>query len=63
MSEENTDQERYIRNLESLFTIAMHRLGNDIEISDEELASIDGNKVLDVESVDGGLRLRMVEDV
>ena len=63
MSEELTDQERYIRNLESLFAIAMHKLGNDVEVSDEELISIDGNKILDVENIEGGLRLRMIEDV
>lgn len=63
MSETVTDQEKYLRNLESLFTIAMHKLGNDVEISDEELASISGDLVLDVETTATGLRLRMIEDV
>ena len=63
MSETTTDQEKYLRNLESLFTIAMHKLGNEVEISDEELASISGDLVLDVETTETGLRLRMIEDV
>lgn len=63
MSETITDQEKYLRNLESLFTIAMHKLGNDVEISDEELTSISGDLVLDVETTPTGLRLRMIEDV
>lgn len=63
MSETLTDQEKYLRNLESLFTITMHKLGNDVEISDEELASISGDLVLDVETTPTGLRLRMIEDV
>jgi hypothetical protein len=63
MSEQPTDQEKYLRNLESLFTIAMHKLGNDVEISDEELAAIRPDMALDVTTTETGLRLRMVEDV
>jgi len=63
MSEQPTDQEKYLRNLESLFTIAMHKLGNDVEISDEELAKIRPDMTLDVTTTETGLRLRMVEDV
>lgn len=63
MSEQPTDQEKYLRNLESLFTIAMHKLGNDVEISDEELAAIRPDMALDVTTTKTGLRLRMVEDV
>jgi hypothetical protein len=60
---ELTEQEKYIQNLESLFTIVMHKLGNDIEISDEELKSIDGDVFLDVTNTDSGLRIRMTKDV
>jgi aspartate carbamoyltransferase catalytic subunit len=63
MSEELTEQEKYISNLESLFMIAMHRLGNDVLISDEELSSIKGDKILDVVSTENGLHLRMIDDV
>lgn len=63
MSEQPTDQEKYLRNLESLFTIAMHKLGNDVEISDEELTKIRPDMTLDVTTTETGLRLRMVEDV
>jgi hypothetical protein len=63
MSEQPTDQEKYLRNLESLFTIAMHKLGNDVEISDAELANISPDMTLDVTTTETGLRLRMVEDV
>lgn len=63
MSEEITEQEKYLANLESLFMITMHKLGNDVQVSDEELASIKTNQVLDVETTESGLRLRMIEDV
>jgi hypothetical protein len=58
-----TEQQKYIQNLESLLTIAMHRLGNDIEISDEEFKTIDADVFLDVTNTDGGLRIRMTKDV
>jgi hypothetical protein len=60
---ELTEQEKYIQNLESLFTVVMHKLGNDVEISDEELKSIDGDVFLDVTNTEGGLRIRMTKDV
>jgi hypothetical protein len=58
-----TEQQKYIQNLESLLTIAMYRLGNDIEISDEEFKTIDADVFLDVTNTDGGLRIRMTKDV
>lgn len=63
MNNEPTDQEKYIANLESLFTIAMHKLGNEVEISDEELSSISNDYILDVVTTPTGLLLKMVKDV
>jgi hypothetical protein len=63
MNEEVTEQEKYISNLESLFMIVMHKLGNDVEISDKELSSIKGDRTLDVTTTEDGLRLRMLKDV
>lgn len=63
MSNEPTDQEKYISNLEALFAIIMSKLGNKVEISDDELEMLQKNMMLDVKSTPTGLLIEMVEDV
>lgn len=63
MTNELTDQEKYISNLEALFAIVMSKLDNKVEISDEELEMLHKNMVLDVKSTPTGLLIEMVEDV
>lgn len=63
MSNEKTEQEKYLANLEALFMITMYKLGNRVEITDEELQSISGDSTLDVVTTETGLLLQIVKDV
>lgn len=63
MSNEQTDKDKYLAQLEFLFMVTMYKLGNDVVVTDEELNSIKTDTVLDVTNVENGLRLKLVNDV
>lgn len=63
MSNQSEDKDKYIQQLETLLTIVMHKLNNDVTILESDLANIEQDTILDVVSVEDGLRITMIKDV
>lgn len=54
------DLNKYVQHLEMLLVILMSKVDNDIIVMDEELQVLNVDSVLDVQTIEGGIRLRMI---